>query len=71
VVPHVVVSGSAVSLQVAVPLHDRCRQSVDVQVTAVPPHTLPEHVSPQVQRLPSSQAVAVRHCHVPPALVQR
>jgi hypothetical protein len=65
------VSGSGVSVHVAVPLHVRCRQSVDAHVTAVPEHVPPEHASPHVQRSESSHPAAVRHCHTPPAFVQR
>jgi hypothetical protein len=69
-VPHDVVPGRKVSVQLAVPLHARWVQAVEVQVIAVPWHVPPPQASPWVQALPSSQAVPVRHCHVPPAFVQ-
>jgi hypothetical protein len=46
-------------------------QAVSVQVMEVPVHTPALHVSPYVQRFPSEQTVDRRHCHVPPALVQK
>jgi hypothetical protein len=38
---------------------------------AVPEHTPPEQKSFSVHASPSSQAVLVRHCQVPPVFVQR
>jgi len=70
-VPHVVEDGFGVSVQLLVPLHVLVMQAVDVQEVLMPSHTPPEQTSPYVHRLPSSHAVLVRHCHVPPVLVQR
>jgi hypothetical protein len=69
-VPQVVLIGAGVSLQPPAPLQVRCMQLVEVQEYVVPRHVLLEQASPQVQASPSSQTVLVRHCHVPPALVQ-
>jgi hypothetical protein len=69
-VPQVVDEDFGVWVQLLVPLHVRVMQVVEVQVTPVPWHTPPVQMSPYVHRLPSSQAAAVRHAHVPPALVQ-
>jgi hypothetical protein len=70
-VPHDVVSGAGVSVQLDVPLQVRVMQVSDVQVIGVPWHVPPEQASPQVQAFESSQAALVRQAQVPPALVQR
>jgi hypothetical protein len=69
-VPQLVEDGFGVSVQVAVPLHDRVMQSVVVHVTAVPEHSPPPQTSPYVHASPSSHAALVRHCQTPPTYVQ-
>jgi hypothetical protein len=43
--PQVAVSGSGVCVQVLVPLHSRCMQSLEVQEIGVPAHSPPPQVS--------------------------
>jgi hypothetical protein len=71
VLPHSTELEAGVSVQLEVPLQVRVMQVSELQVSGVPWHVPPEQVSPYVQAFPSSQAALVRHCHVPPALVQR
>jgi hypothetical protein len=71
VVPQEVPEDLGVSVQALVPLQARVRQSVETQEMAVPWHVLPEQTSVWVQRFPSSQDAEMRHCQLPPALVQR
>ncbi len=59
-VPHGVPLGVGVTVQLAVPLHERVAQVSDAQVMRAPPQTpVPEHWSLNVHGFPSSQGAPV------------
>jgi hypothetical protein len=71
VVPQEVDAGLGVSVQVLVPLQVTVMQAVSVQATAVPVQVVPEQASLNVHGSPSLHRKPVRHCQMPPSLVQR
>jgi len=66
---HVVVTGLGITVQLAVPLHARALHASSAQVIAVPLQVpTAVHASPNVQALPSLQAVPIGACgleHIP------
>jgi hypothetical protein len=59
-----------VSVQVAVPLHDRAMHVVLSQLTAAPVQAPALQESECVHASLSSQRAPVRHCQIPPSFVQ-